>query len=236
MFAKSEHLYDAIYGWKDYQAESRRLAEIIAAHKTSPGNTLLDVACGTGGHIPYLREAFAIEGLDLDPAMLDIVRAKHPGIPLHAGDMVDFDLGRQFDIVVSLFSSIGYARTPDRMTLAVRSMARHVRPGGVLIVEPYFSPQGWKPRTKAPGANLVDKPDITIVRMIDWVREGNLVTSTFHYLVGTAGAVEHFTENHEMGLFTEAEQRAAFAAAGMAVTFDAQGLMGRGLYVGTWPT
>ena len=138
-------------------------------------------------------------------------------------------------VVVSLFSSVGYLKTPDRLVQAVRYMARHVRPGGVLIVEPYFSPRDWKPRTNAPGANLVDEPDITIVRMIDWVRQGNVITSTFHYLVGTASSVEHFTEVHEMGLFTDEEHRAAFEAAGMAVVHDEKGLMGRGLYIGTWP-
>jgi hypothetical protein len=58
---------------------------------------------------------------------------------------------------------------------------------------------------------------------------------TFHYLIGTAGGVEHFTEEHEMGLFSDDEHRAAFAAAGMAVTYDEKGLMGRGLYIATWP-
>lgn len=234
MFARSQQLYDAIYAWKSYQKETARLAEIVAARKISPGNDLLDVACGTGGHIPYLRETFRVEGVDLDAGMVAVARAKHPDVPLHQGDMMDFDLGRQFDVVVSLFSSVGYARTPERLALAVRNMARHVRPGGVLLIEPYFSPQAWKPREKAPGASVVDRPDMTVVRMIDWVREGNVVTSTFHYLVGTASGVEHFTEVHEMGLFTDEEHCAAFTAAGMVVTYDEQGLMGRGLYVGTW--
>ena len=234
MFTQSEHLYDAIYAWKDYKAEARLLIEIVAAHKTSPGSDLLDVACGTGGHIPYLRDAFRIEGLDADEAMLDIARKKHPDIPFHHGDMIDFDLKRQFDVVVSLFSSIGYAVTANRMTRAVCNMARHVRPGGVLIIEPFFSPQAWKPRDKAPGANIVDKPEITIVRMVDWVRDGNIVKSIFHYLVGDAGGVRHFTERHEMGLFTDAEHRAAFTAAGMAASHDEKGLMGRGLYIGNW--
>lgn len=120
------------------------------------------------------------------------------------------------------------------MAAAVRSMARHVRPGGVLLIEPYFSPQAWKPREKAPGANVVDRPDITVVRMVDWVRNGNAVDALFHYLVGTPSGVEHFTEVHEMGLFSHEEHCAAFTSAGMAVTFDEAGLMGRGLYVGTW--
>src|SRR4051812_15623974 len=204
MYTRSERLYDAIFQWKAYKAEASRLAKIIGSHKRSSGNDLLDVACGTGGHILHLSEAFRVEGLDLDPKMVDIARAKHPDVPIHVGDMVEFDLGRRFDVVVSLFSSVGYLGTPERLALAVRNMARHVvRSGGVLIVEPYLTPQAWKPRTGAPGASVVDDPEVTIVRMIDWVREADVVKSTFHYLVGTASGVEHFTEVHEMGLFTD---------------------------------
>jgi hypothetical protein len=43
MFANSVQFYDAIYEWKDYKTESARLVEIIAAHKRSAGNALLDV-------------------------------------------------------------------------------------------------------------------------------------------------------------------------------------------------
>jgi hypothetical protein len=126
-------------------------------------------------------------------------------------------------------------RTPERLAKAVGAMARHVRPGGVLIVEPFFPPQAWKERTAAQGVMVSERPDIAIVRMVDSRREGNLVTMTFHYLVGTAGGVEHFTEEHQMGLLSDEEHRAAFAGAGMLVAFDEKGLMGRGLYIGTWP-
>ncbi|HEX6123058.1 MAG TPA: class I SAM-dependent methyltransferase, partial [Ktedonobacterales bacterium] len=70
MFSKSQRFYDAIYSGKDYAEEARRIKRFIAQHKRSPGNALLDIACGTGGHIPYLRDDFAYEGLDLDPEML----------------------------------------------------------------------------------------------------------------------------------------------------------------------
>ena len=70
--------------------------------------------------------------------------------------------------------------------------------------------------------------------MFDWVREADIVKFTFHYLVGTASGVEHFTEMHEIGLFSDDQYRVAFAAAGMGATPDEKGLIDRGLYIGTW--
>ena len=141
MFSKTTHLYDAIYSAKDYAGEAWRLKAFIAEHKRSTGNTLLDIACGTGGHVPYLRDDFVYEGLDLDPQMLAIARERNPGIDFHQGDMCDFGLGRQFDIVTCLFSSIGYARTVAKLEQAVATMARHLLPGGVLLVGPFFPPE-----------------------------------------------------------------------------------------------
>jgi hypothetical protein len=43
--------------------------------------------------------------------------------------------------------------------------------------------------------------------------------------------VEHFTELHELGLFTVEQHLAAFRAAGLAAEHDPEGPMGRGLYV-----
>jgi hypothetical protein len=45
--------------------------------------------------------------------------------------------------------------------------------------------------------------------------------------------VEHFAEDHELYLFTTDEMRAAFEAADLAVDYDADGLIGRGLWIGS---
>lgn len=231
MFTKSQQYYDAIYSWKDYAEEARRLERSISEHKRSAGNALLDVACGTGGHIPYLRDDFAYEGLDLDPEMLALARKRFPDIPIHQGDMVDFALGRQFDVVTCLFSSIAYTRTVPRLRQAISTMAAHVVPGGVLIIAPFITPKDWNPGH--PYAIFVDQPDLKIVRMNVSTAVDNVAMLDFHYLVGTPEGVEHFTEHHELGLFADEQYRAAFTQAGLDVTRDDEGLIGRGLYVGT---
>jgi SAM-dependent methyltransferase len=233
MFTKSEQFYDAVYSWKNYPEEARRLQALIVAHKRSPGNALLDVACGTGGHVPYLRGAFAYEGLDLDPQMLAIARARYPEIPFREGDMRDFALDRQFDVVTCLFSSIAYAKTLPEMRQVIATMARHLRPGGVLIVELFLRPDRFA--VGRPSATFVDQPDLKIARMAVAAREGTVAILDFHYLVATPDGVEHFSERHEMGLFTDDEYHAAFADAGLEMTHDAEGLMGRGVYAGVAP-
>ena len=68
MFVHSAQFYDAIYAWKDYAAEARRLKALLAERQRIPGRrSLLDVACGTAAHATYLRDDYAYEGLDLDP-------------------------------------------------------------------------------------------------------------------------------------------------------------------------
>lgn len=233
MFSKSAHIYDAVYSDKDYAGEARRLKAFIAEHKRSAGNALLDVACGTGGHVPYLRDDFVYEGLDLDPELLAIARERHPGIVFHQGDMIDFDLGRQFDVVTCLFSSIGYVREVPKLDQAIATLARHLLPGGILVVGPFFGPDAWVPGH--PHAIFVDQPDLKIARMNVSGRRDDIALLDFQYLVATPGGIEHFAEHHELGLFTDAQYRHAFTAAGLDVAYDAEGLIGRGLYIGSRP-
>jgi len=230
MFSRSARLYDAVYASiRDYPREAAELDRLIQERR--PGaRTLLDIACGTGAHLEHLT-GYEVEGLDLDPEMLGVARERLPNVPLHEGDMADFDLGKRFDAVVCMFSSIGYVRTAERLRSAVSSMARHLEPGGVLVVEPWLSPEVWVDRHV--GAVFVDQPELKIARMNVGEREGNLSIFEFEYLVGTPNGLERFNERHELGLFTVEQYLEAFRAAGLEVDHDPEGPMGRGLYIGS---
>ena len=233
MFTPSAHLYDTIYlsRGKNYAAEAESIHQLIQHNLRSGGNSLLDVACGTGLHTSYLREHYQVEGLDLDARMLEAAQQKCPELTFHVGDMRDFDLGPggQFDVITCLFSSIGYVGTLAGLNQAIANFERHLKPGGLIFIEPWFSPDDW--HTADIHATFVDEPQLKISRMNLSGREGDLSFFVFHYLVGTPEGIEYFTERHELGLFTVEEYLSAFHACGLEVQRDALWLNGRGLYM-----
>jgi ubiquinone/menaquinone biosynthesis C-methylase UbiE len=234
MFSKSAQYYDLIYSQKDYQSEVEKLMAFIGERRPSNSNRLLDVACGTGHHIQYLKEHFGVEGLDLDPKLLEIAHKRNPEVAFHQGNMIDFDLGRSFDVITCLFSSIGYVKTQENLNKAIETMARHLSPSGLLIIEPWFTPQDWRPGTLH--TQVIDEPALKIVRMNLSLSEGKISYFDFHYLIGNLEGVQHFVERHELGLFEKEEMERAITTTGLLVSFDEEGLTGRGLYIGQKPT
>lgn len=233
MFTKSARFYDALYHFLDYEGGTRTLHALIqerAPHAVS----LLDVGCGTGRHLQHLRQWYEGEGLDLDGQLLEAARERCPDTPFHQGSMVDFELPRQFDVVTCLFSAIAYVQTAEAMHQAVAAMARHLNPGGILILEPWFEPDRYWTDTIT--ANHYDSADLKICWMYTSKREEDLSVLDIHYLVGTPDRVEHLTEEHRIGLFTREQHMTAMTDAGLTdVEYEPTGLVKRGLYIARKP-
>jgi ubiquinone/menaquinone biosynthesis C-methylase UbiE len=229
MFTKSAQYYDALYHFKDYRTAAAQLHQLIQQRHPS-AHKLLDVGCGTGKHLEYLQEYYEVEGLDLNPELLQIARGRCPGVRFHQMNMVGFELDCAYDVVTCLFSSIGYVKSVNNMEKAVASMARHLSSGGLLFMEPWLTPENyWAGRITA---NFVDQPELKIAWMYTSEIDGRVSVFNINYLVGTPQGVEYFTERHEMGLFTQEEYLEASRKAGLEVCYDSKGLFGRGMYVG----
>jgi ubiquinone/menaquinone biosynthesis C-methylase UbiE len=228
-YTSRPELYDLEYSFKDYKGEAATV-ERIARERTTNATTLLDVACGTGRHLEHLQTSFACEGTDLDDGLLDVARKRIPDVPLQQADMRDFDLGRQFDVVTCLFSAIGFAGGPEGLAATARTFARHLRPGGIALVEPWLTPEVWM--QNQPHLLTHEEPELVLARAtVSGLRDERISTTEMHYLVATPDGVEHFVEYHELYLFTTEEMRSAFEAAGLDVDYDAEGLTGRGLWI-----
>jgi SAM-dependent methyltransferase len=224
-------LYDLEYSFKDYATEAAALTRLVRERRPE-ARTLLDVACGTGKHLEHLRHEFACEGVDIDEGLLAVARSRLPGLRLHRADMRDLDLGRRFDVVTCLFSAIGFVGGPDGLAAAANALARHLEPGGVLLVEPWLTPDAWLPGR--PHVLAHDGPGVALARVtLSGLRDERVSTTEMHYVVSTPEGVETFVELHEPYLFTNEEMRGAFEGAGLEVEHDTDGLIGRGLWICT---
>jgi ubiquinone/menaquinone biosynthesis C-methylase UbiE len=223
--------YDLLYSWKDYRQEVETIRELIRTHKKSPGTDLLEIACGTGKHAELLQDDFSIVATDLNDDMLRIARRRCKRVSFVRADMVNLELGRQFDVLLCLFSSIGYVRTRARLKKTLFNFARHLKAGGVAIIEPWWSKSGYKPG--AITMTTVGNDDVKIARQSVSKVRGNVSVMDMHYLIGERNkAVTHYVDRHELGLFERRDMLAFMREAGLRARFQEQGLMqGRGLYV-----
>ena len=235
-------IYDIAYSAKDYAGEAAAIASVIRERHTS-ASSILDVGCGTGKHLEHFAGLFDhVEGLDLTRALLEEAERRLPQLTFHQGDMRTFDLGRTFDAVICLFSAIGHLLTLEELEQACATMARHLKPGGVLVIEPWLAPEVWDEDHLH--MLTVDRPDVKLARatLPSSRGENNEVSVLdFTYLVATRGKVETFEEHHELRLTSEAEFLAALDKAGLDATFEADGLRmpsnpgSRGPYIGVKP-
>jgi SAM-dependent methyltransferase len=234
-FAATSELYDAVYGHLDYEGSASAIEEVIRSRNPS-ASSLLDVACGTGRHLEVWRGCFErVVGADIDAGMLAVARDRIPDVALHRADFTDFDLGERFDAVTCLFSSIGYAATGDKLDAALSAMASHLRPGGVLVVEAWFTPGQLVPPWVR--AQVVEEPDRVILRSSRMRYrgddDGGVTDLEFQYLVTTVDGSSVIPEQHTTGVYTADRYLAAARRAGLDATFAPEGSpLGRGLLVG----
>lgn len=232
--SRRPRFYDVVYRHLDYGGTAD-LVESLIRERNPGAASLLDMSCGTGLHLQQWVGRFdEVEGADVDPAMLEVAR-EHLGdrVPLHVADYTEFDLGRTYDAVTCMFSSIGYAHTPDRLDAAIASMGRHLNPGGVLVVEPWLLPHMVQPpfiRT-----HVAEADDMVALRSTRHLAPGDtsVTDMEFAYLVTTADGSKVLTERHVMGLFTADRYVEAFASAGLDAEFlEGATELNRGLVIG----
>jgi hypothetical protein len=148
--------------------------------------------------------------------------------------MRDFDLGREFDVVTCLFSAIGFVGSPDGLDAAARCLSRHLTTNGVLLVEPWITPDEWIPNR--PHLLTHEEPGLAFARVtLSGLRDERVSTTEMHYVVATPDGIDHFVEQHDPYLFTPDEMRGAFERAGLQTEHDEHGLTGRGLWICTRP-
>ncbi len=225
-------LYDKIYAWKDYESEAWRLRQLLLNSGVDEGARVLEVACGSGPHMQHLAEAFQMTGTDLNEPMLDLARQRLPDVTFFASDMAALEVDEPFDALLCLFSAIGYMHGVERLAAAARAFAAALKPGGVVVIEPWLSQDMFVDGT--PSLYTWEDDRLKLARASVVRAEGRKSVLEFHWMVARRDqGVERFTERHELWMFNRSEYLDAFRDAGIPVTFHSAGLSdNRGIYVG----
>lgn len=228
-------VYDDLYAATARSDVAIEAAHVLARVRGAIGRgvgSLLDVACGTGAHLERWRGIVPdLAGVDLSAAMLDRAAERlGTDVRLEEGDFRDLDLGRTFDAVTCLFSSIGYVADLDELDAAVAAMARHVADDGVLVVEPWITPEGWLGERMS--LDTVEQRDgLEAVRVLQTLRDGDVVEMDWMLVEPGRDGLVVTRERHRTLLVTRERYLDAFARAGMDAAWDEAGLRGRGLVV-----
>jgi SAM-dependent methyltransferase len=124
--------YDRWHANKDYQSEVDQLHDVFTHN--SPITSVLDLGCGTARHLVLLQDmGYEVAGVDRSPTM--VAQARQRVNAITQGDLLDVRLGREFDAVIMMFSVLGYLGTTGELLAALASARRHLRQGGLLVLD-----------------------------------------------------------------------------------------------------
>jgi 2-polyprenyl-3-methyl-5-hydroxy-6-metoxy-1,4-benzoquinol methylase/GNAT superfamily N-acetyltransferase len=137
--AYSRMLLNEDHRWAQYsQPEARFIASLpnVAPDTTS----IADFGCGTGRHASELGLlGFGVTGVDYLESLIQRAREnsaakKISSVRYAVADCRDVDLGRSFDLVLSLYDVVGSYADQQENVRILRNIVRHTKPGGAALI------------------------------------------------------------------------------------------------------
>lgn len=246
------NIYAGEYPNKDYTAEAMYMGALALEHWGSSPSSWLDVCVGDGRHartLSWLFPDMQVVGVDRSQAMLDRAAVNAPDAELiKISDMKDFKLqGRTFDVITCLFASINYLVRRHDLYEGVRTIAGHLNPGGLVMLEPMnigeFAGRSSSTRRGTAGdGSRFTRTSHFDTRLDPDTGEGIVLMDSefsFDTPVDNSPTVEPFVENHTFGTFKHQTYIGSMSRTGLEYRFtetlSTTGANERGLIIGFKP-
>ncbi len=215
----SEATYTELAPWwpvlappRDYDERAAALIGAIQDGLERPLSSLLELGAGAGHLATHIPERIEVVLNDLRPEMLAVSRSLNPRREHALGDLRTLALGRSFDAVL-LHDVLMYVEPAD-LPAALAAAARHLRPGGVVLLAPDAVLESQQPGVATGGG---DHPDGRSARFLEWHHpadpSGCFFVDFAYLLRSPQGQVRSLSERHRMWAHPlEAYRRAALRA------------------------
>lgn len=149
---KSEPWYfgeDGLFGpeymreYKNILTDDRTKKEIdfiLKTVKLKRGSKILDIPCGFGRHsIELAKRGYNVTGQDINGYFLDLAKKSAKKLDVNIrflkADMRKIDFENEFDLVLNLFTSIGYFEREEDDVLFLSEISKSLKKGGKLIID-----------------------------------------------------------------------------------------------------
>jgi SAM-dependent methyltransferase len=229
LYAPIAELYD--FSYSDFTEDIDFYDNLARA----AGGPLLELGAGSGRvAIPLAQRGYDVTGLDNSPSMLAQARRRLQGagklkgrIELIEGDMTDFELDRQFGMVLVAANTFQHLLTTKEQQACGRCAKKSLVPGGIFAMSirspssaTWENTDGWSPMLMHWSRRDEATGDLVMKFCVEQPDPGRMVRRlTYIYdRVGASGDVKRSVFETELRYSTEAEIRLLLQHCGLRVT------------------
>lgn len=142
--------WDAIYSREAPEPEEPGPQEqaIVAVLRDLAGDgPALELAVGGGRlAIPLAMAGIEVDGIDISPKAIDLIKA-HPfgaGVNASVADISDFAMGRKYRLIYCVGNSLFNVLTQDGQIRCLELVAEHLTPDGVFLLHSGYTPRWFE--------------------------------------------------------------------------------------------
>ena len=200
----------------DYGEEAMFITQVVETTVEGSAVTLLELGSGGGNNASHLKRRFACTLTDLSPDMLALSRGLNPECEHIEGDMRTLRLDRMFDAVL-VHDAVMYMTSEEDLRATIETVAAHLRPGGIALLEPDTTRDMFRPRTRHGGH---DGDDGRSLRYLEWESDSDPADSMYEVdfvlaLREPDQPLRIVHDRHVCGLFPEETWRRLIDDAGL---------------------
>lgn len=180
--------YDAPYedranAGMDIHGEANLVDKLLTdyhAKHNKPPYRVLDAGCGTGRMaIELAKRGYEVVGIDLDEVMLTQARAKAPHMTWILSDLSNVTVNQRFD-AIAMAGNVMIYLTPNTEEAVLANMARHLKPGGLLVAAFELNPYSRTQLTLAGYENMAASVGLThMARWSTWDQDSWQIGNTY---------------------------------------------------------
>src|SRR5690606_9851152 len=129
--------YHILYKDRDNTEAKQFITNLIDYLKPTHRDIFLDVACGKGRHAIFIEQlGYKIDGFDLSENSISIAKKKErKNLKFYVNDIrVPLKL-KYYNFALNLFTSFGYFKKESDNQLAINSITKSLKQGGILVLD-----------------------------------------------------------------------------------------------------